>query len=54
LQFSLQADLQRWLGDLIELRSLEVTSVGSSLLVTIQYLVRVSSEQQTTTFKVAV
>jgi phage baseplate assembly protein W len=54
LQFSLQADLQRWLGDLIELRSLEVTSVGSSLLVTIQYLVRVSAEQQTTTFKVAV
>src|SRR6266404_6538490 len=37
LQFSLQADLQRWLGDLIELQTLEVTSVDSSLLITIQY-----------------
>jgi phage baseplate assembly protein W len=50
LQFSLQADIQRWLGDLIELRSLEVTSVDSRLNITIQYLVRLTAEQQTATF----
>lgn len=53
LQFSLQADLQRWLGDLIELQALEVKSVDASLLVTIQYLVRSSNERQTATFTVA-
>jgi phage baseplate assembly protein W len=52
LQFSLQADLQRWLGDLIELRSLEVKSVESSILITIQYAVRATNEQQTATFTV--
>src|SRR5215212_177462 len=40
LQFSLQADLQRWLSDLIELQKLEVESVDASLLITIEYLVR--------------
>jgi len=50
LQFSLQADLQRWLGDLIELQSLEVTSVDSSLLINIQYLVRRTNESQTAQF----
>lgn len=50
LQFSLQADLQRWLGDLIEMQSLEVTSVDSSLLIAIQYLVRRTNEQQTAQF----
>ena len=54
LQFSLQADLQRWLGDLIELQALEVTSVDSSLLITIQYLVRRTNEQQTAQFTRAV
>ncbi|HEV7486135.1 MAG TPA: GPW/gp25 family protein [Thermoanaerobaculia bacterium] len=52
LQFSLQADLQRWLGDLIELRSLEVTSVASSILITIQYAVRLTNEVQTAIFTV--
>src|SRR5258706_651238 len=54
LQFSLQADLQRWLGDLIELQTLEVTSVDSSLLITIQYLVRRTNEQLTARFTRAV
>jgi phage baseplate assembly protein W len=54
LQFSLQADLQRWLGDLIELQALEVTSVDSSLLITIQYLVRRTNERQTAQFTRAV
>ena len=54
LQFSLQADLQRWLGDLIELQTLEVTSVDSSLLITIQYLVRRTNERQAAQFTRAV
>ncbi|MEA2165502.1 MAG: uncharacterized protein QOK37_3629 [Thermoanaerobaculia bacterium] len=52
LQFSLQADLQRWLGDLIELQSLEVTSVDSSILITIHYAVRATNERQTVIFTV--
>jgi len=53
LQFSLQADLQRWLGDLIELQALEVTSIDSSLLISIQYLVRRSNESKTEQFTLA-
>ena len=54
LQFSLQAELQRWLGDLIELQTLEVQSVDASLLITIQYLVRRTNERQTAQFNRAV
>lgn len=53
LQFSLQADLQRWLGDLIELQGLEVVSVDSSLLISIQYLVRRTNGSQTAQFTLA-
>jgi len=53
LQFSLQADLQCWLGDLIELQALEVTSIDSSLLISIQYLVRRSNESKTEQFTLA-
>jgi uncharacterized protein len=50
LEFSLQADLQRWLGDLIELQSVDVTSVDSSLMITVQYLVHRTNERQTAQF----
>src|SRR5215472_8509180 len=40
LKFTLQASLQRWLGDLIELQGLEVTSDDSTLRIVIAYLVR--------------
>jgi Bacteriophage baseplate protein W len=46
LQYTLQAALQQWLSDLIELQSLEVTSYDSSLNVTVQYLVRRTNESQ--------
>lgn len=39
-QFTMQAALQQWLGDLIEVQALEVTSEGSQLLINLQYLVR--------------
>jgi len=50
LQFSMQATLQRWLGDLIELQALEVTSVDSTLSILIQYVVRRSNERKTAQF----
>lgn len=50
LQFTLQAALQRWLGDVIELQALEVTSQDSTLIVDMQYLVRRSNQVQTARF----
>ncbi len=50
LQFTVQAGLQQWLGDLIEIRTLQVRSEDSSLRVVIQYLVRRTQEIRTTTF----
>src|SRR6202521_3366284 len=50
LQFTLQATLQRWLGDLIELQALEVTSVDSTLSILIQYVVRRNNQRQVAQF----
>jgi phage baseplate assembly protein W len=46
LQYTLQAALQQWMSDLIELQSLEVTSLDSTLTVTVQYLVRRTNQSQ--------
>ncbi len=50
LQFTLQATLQRWLGDLIELQALEVTSEDSTLSILIQYVVRRNNQRQVAQF----
>lgn len=50
LQFTVQAGLQRWLGDVIEVQGLEVTSQEASLRVVIQYVVRRSGERRTEVF----
>ena len=50
LQFTMQAALQRWLGDVIEVRALEVTSQDSTLSVDVRYLVRRTSVEQTARF----
>lgn len=50
LQYTLQAALQQWLSDLIEMHSLEVTSFDSTLTVTVQYLVRRTNESQLALF----
>jgi phage baseplate assembly protein W len=44
LQFTLQAALQRWLGDLIQVQTLEVTSNDSTLSVDIQYFRRSTNQ----------
>jgi phage baseplate assembly protein W len=50
LQFTMQAALQRWLGDVIEVRQLVVTSHDASLRVELQYVVRRTGEGRTETF----
>lgn len=51
LQFTIQASLQRWLSDLVEIQQLEVTSEDNALRVWVQYRVRRTGEQRTATFE---
>lgn len=51
LQHTIKAGLQRWLGDLIEVRGLAVESEDSTVRINIQYLVRRTGEVQTGTFE---
>jgi phage baseplate assembly protein W len=51
LQFAMQAALQRWLGDVIEPRNLEVTSEDSTLSVTLEYALRATGEVRTDVFQ---
>ncbi len=50
LQFTTQAALQRYLGDLIDLQSLEVSSEDSSLTVVVKYVVRRTGDARTDSF----
>jgi uncharacterized protein len=51
LRLTIQAGLQRWLGDLIEVQALEVTSEDATVRVDLQYLVRRTQERRTATFE---
>jgi len=51
VQFTVQAGLQRWLGDVIEVQALEVTSEKATLRVVVQYAVRRTGEPRTQTFE---
>jgi phage baseplate assembly protein W len=44
--FTVQADLQRWLGDVIEIHDLTVRSEDARLSVELQYVVRRTGEQR--------
>jgi hypothetical protein len=50
LQFTIQAGLQRWLGDVIVAQKVEVTSEDSTLNVFVQYVVKSTNQPQTATF----
>jgi hypothetical protein len=50
LQFTTQAGLQRWLGDLIIVQKVTVTSLDSTLQVLVQYVVKSTGLQQSETF----
>ncbi len=51
LQHTIGAGLQRWLGNVIEVRALEVTSVDAVLRVELQYAVRRTGEVRSATFE---
>ena len=50
LQFTTQAAVQRYLGDLIDLQQLDVTVQDATLSVTVKYIIRATQQQQTNTF----
>jgi phage baseplate assembly protein W len=50
LQFTVQAGLQRWLGDVIEVQALEVMSEDATLRVNLKYQVRRTQEPRVATF----
>ena len=49
-QFLVQASLQQWLGDLIEVNDVQVISSDASLLVEVLYTVRRTQQQQLAQF----
>jgi uncharacterized protein len=51
LQFTIQASLQRWLGDVIQVQGLEITSRDSTLSVVLQYVVLRTGETRVDTFE---
>lgn len=50
VQFTLQSALQHWLGDVIEVRDLDVAALESTITVQLSYLVRDSGEEARATF----
>jgi len=50
LQFTIQAGLQQWLGDIVEVQELVVSSQDSSLRVDLTYMVRRTGEITATIF----
>jgi len=51
LQFALQAALDRWLGDLIEVRGLDVTCDDARLTIDVTYAIRRTGEVVETSFE---
>ena len=51
LEFGMQAAIQRELGDVVELRALDVTSDEARLRVLVQYVVRRTGEARTETIE---
>lgn len=50
LQFTLQAALQRWLGDLIQVQTLQVTCQDSTLNIDLQYMLQKTNQSATLQF----
>ncbi len=49
-QLSVQAALQQWLGDLIEVEAVRVEAADATLAITLQYLVRRNQRRQIARF----
>ena len=54
VQFTMEAAVQQWLGDIIELQNLEVVATDSTLSVDLSYSIRRTSEQQNLTLTRAI
>lgn len=50
-QFQVQGALQQWLGDLIHVEAVEVTSVEATLTVTVRYIIRRTQEHRAAEFR---
>jgi hypothetical protein len=50
LQFTMQAAIQRWLGDVVDLQALDVSSEEATLRIDVQYVVRRTNQLQTASF----
>lgn len=51
LQFTMQASLQQWLGDVIDVQALEVTTDDSKLQIFLCYAIRRTGEQRQEVFE---
>jgi phage baseplate assembly protein W len=49
-QFLVQGALQQWLGELIQMESVQVESEDATLRITVQYVIRRSQERRTVEF----
>lgn len=50
VEFTTRGALQRWLGDVIEARNLDVAAIESTLSLELKYLIRPAGEEQAATF----
>ena len=50
VQFTLQAALQRWLGDVIQVRELDVSAEDSTLRISLTYALVDTGEERSATF----
>jgi|SRR5581483_1274605 hypothetical protein len=53
-QLSVQASLQQWLGDLIQVQAVNVESRDSRLEITVQYIIRRTQQSQAAQFTRAI
>ena len=49
-QYLVQGSLQRWLGELIQIQAVDVSSEDSTVQVTVQYVIKRNQERQTAQF----
>lgn len=51
LQVTAQAAIQQWLGDVVEVQNLQVTSQDSTLQIEVEYIIRRTGEVRTNVFE---
>jgi phage baseplate assembly protein W len=51
LQFTVQAAIETWLGDIVEIEMLEVTSEDATLRIHLQYVIRSTGERRSDSFE---